>query len=440
MKTKRFETLQVHGGYFPEKTTNSIATPIYQSSCYTFDDTDHAKRLFKLEEFGNIYTRLMNPTTDVFEKRIAELEGGSGALAVSSGMAAQFIALNNILENGDNFVTSPFVYGGSHNQFKVSFKRFGIDARFALSDSVSDMESLIDDKTKAIFVESIGNPGFSIPDFKALSGLAKKYDIPFIVDNTFGAAGFLIKPIEFGANIVVEAATKWICGHGTSIGGVIVDGGNFNWGNGKFPCISEPSPSYHGFNFWNNFGKDCPLGNIAYITKARVEGLRDFGPCISPFNSFLLVQGLETLSLRVERTVENTLLLADWLESLPEVNKVNYPGLESSKYHKLAKQYFKRGYGGVLSVVFEGTKEFTSKFVDNLELISHLTNVGDVRTLIVQPSATTHQQLSESDQLSAGVEPSMLRISLGIEHIEDIKNDILNSLSKTKKELGEYAL
>lgn len=429
-KTLNFETLQVHAGHTPDSDTHSRAVPIYQTSSYTFDSAEQAAKLFSLNDFGNIYTRITNPTTDVFEKRVAALEGGVAALAVASGHAAQFITLNTILQQGDNFVCSPYLYGGTHSQFKVSFKRLGIDARFANSVKSEDIEPLIDDNTKAIYVESIGNPGFNIPDFEQLASLAKKYEIPFIVDNTFGAAGFLVKPLEHGANIVVESATKWIGGHGTSIGGVIVDGGNFNWGNGKFPSISEPSKGYHNFNFWETFGDKCPLGNIAFIIKARVEGLRDFGPAISPFNSFLLIQGLETLSLRVERTVKNTLDLAQWLETLPQVEKVNYPGLESSSIYPLAKKYFPKGAGGVLSVILKGDKDSTSKFVDNLQLISHLANVGDSKTLIIQPSATTHQQLNEEEQLASGVYPNLLRISLGIEHIDDIKNDILQALNK----------
>ena len=368
----------------------------------------------------------MNPTTDVFEKRLAALEGGVAAVATASGQAAQFLALNNILQAGENFVSTSFLYGGTYNQFKVAFKRIGIEARFAKGDNPEAFEKLIDQKTKAIYLETIGNPEFNIPDFDAIAAVAKKHDIPLIVDNTFGAGGYLFNPIAHGANVVTSSATKWIGGHGTSIGGIIVDAGNYNWGNGKFPQFSEPSEGYHGLNFWEVFGENNPLGlpNIAFAIRARVEGLRDFGPALSPFNSFLLLQGLETLSLRVQRTVDNALALAKWLESHPKVQKVNYPGLESSPYHQLAKKYLKNGYGGVLSFEIKGNKEQTSAVINSLKLISHLANVGDAKTLIIQPSATTHQQLSEEEQKAAGVTPTLLRISLGIEHIEDIKSDL----------------
>ncbi len=426
----RFETLQLHAGQEPDSATNSRAVPIYQSTSFTFNDSEHGANLFALKEFGNIYTRIMNPTTDVFEKRIAALEGGVAALATASGQAAQFIALNNILEAGDNFVTSPYLYGGTYNQFKVSFKRLGIDARFAESDKAEDFEKLIDGNTKAIYFESIGNPGFVVPDFDALVALGKKYDLPVVVDNTFGAAGYLARPIAHGANIVVSSATKWIGGHGTSIGGVIVDGGNYNWGNGKFSQFTEPSEGYHGLKFWDVFGEGNPLGlpNIAFAIRARVEGLRDFGPALSPFNSFLLLQGLETLSLRVQRTVDNALEVAKWLEAQPEVQYVNYPGLENDVNHAQAKKYLTNGFGGVLSFTLEGDIEVAKTLVDNLKLISHLANVGDAKTLIIHPASTTHQQLSEEEQASTGVTPTLLRLSVGIEHVEDIKADLRQAL------------
>ncbi len=432
MSNLRFETLQVHAGQEVDPTTQSRAVPLYQTTSFVFKNAEHGANLFALKEFGNIYTRIMNPTTDVFEKRIAALEGGVSALAVASGQAAQFIALFNILGAGDNFVTSPFLYGGTFNQFKVSLKRLAIEARFAEGESAEAFEKLIDDKTKAIYVETIGNPGFNIPDFEALGQLAKKHNIPLIVDNTFGAGGYLFQPLKHGANIVVESATKWIGGHGTSIGGVIIDGGNFNWGNGKFPQFSEPSEGYHGLNFWETFGDNNPLGlpNIAFAIRARVEGLRDFGPALSPFNALQLIQGVETLSLRMERTVENALALAQWLENHEQVESVNYPGLASSKYHELANKYFKKGFGGVLSFKIKGGKEIAEKFADSLTLISNLANVGDAKTLIIHPASTTHQQLSDEEQLKAGVEPAMLRISLGIEHIEDIKDDLKQAFSK----------
>jgi O-acetylhomoserine (thiol)-lyase len=430
MSTQHFETLQQHAGQEADPTTGARAVPIYQTTSFSFKNSEHGGNLFALKEFGNIYTRIQNPTTDVFEKRVAALEGGVAALATSSGLAAQFLALNNILQAGDNFVTSPFLYGGTHNQFKVSFKRLGIEARFAKDDKGTSIESLIDENTKAIFAETIGNPDFSVPDFEGIAAVAKKYDIPFVVDNTFGAAGYLFRPLEHGANVVVHAATKWIGGHGNSIAGVIVDGGNYNWGNGKFPAFSEPSEGYHGMVFNDVFGSKGPFGNIQFAIRARVEGLRDFGAAMSPFNSFLLIQGLETLSLRMERHVQNTLELAQWLEKHPRVEKVNYPGLESSPNHINAKKYLKKGFGAVLTFVLKGGKESATNFVDNLKMISNLANVGDTKTLIIQPSITTHQQLTDEEQLAAGVTPTLLRLSVGIEHIDDIKADIEQAFEK----------
>jgi O-acetylhomoserine (thiol)-lyase len=425
MTTKKlnFETLQLHAGHQPDQTTNSRAVPIYQTTSYVFNDAEHAANLFALKEFGNIYTRIMNPTSDVFEQRIAALEGGAAALAVSSGHAAQFLALNNILDIGDNFVSSPYLYGGSYNQFKVSFKRLGVEARFAENLEPASFEKLIDDKTKAIYLETIGNPGFIIPDFDAIAAVARKHDIPLIVDNTFAGGGYLFRPIEHGADIVVESATKWIGGHGTSIGGVIVDAGTYNWGNGKFPGFTEPSEGYHGLKYWDIFNFDGPFGNIAFIIKARVEGLRDWGAAISPFNSFLLIQGLETLSLRMDRHVENTLKLAKWLEQHPKVESVNYPGLEGNPSYENAKKYLPKGAGGVLSFNVKGDKETANQIVNQLQLVSHLANVGDAKTLIIQPAATTHQQLPEEAQIAAGVYPNQLRVSVGLEHINDIIAD-----------------
>jgi O-acetylhomoserine/O-acetylserine sulfhydrylase len=423
-----FETLQLHAGQQPDPTTGSRAVPIHQTTSYVFKNAEHGANLFALKEFGNIYTRLMNPTTDVFEQRIAALEGGVAALAVGSGQAAQFIALNNILKPGDNIVASSYLYGGTYNQFKVAFKRLGIEARFVDGDDADGFEKLIDDNTRALYVETIGNPSFSVPDFERIAAVAKKHDLPLVVDNTFGAGGYLFRPLEHGANIVVESATKWIGGHGTSVGGVIVDGGTYDFGNGKYPQFTEPSEGYHGLVFNDVFGKGGPFGNIAFIIRARVEGLRDFGPSISPFNSFLLLQGLETLSLRVERTVENALKVAQWLEQRPEVASVNYPGLPSSPHHQNAAKYLKRGFGGVLSFTLHGSKETAVAVIDNLKLISHLANVGDAKTLIIQPSATTHQQLSEQEQLASGVTPTLLRLSVGIEHFEDIRADLEQAL------------
>ena len=385
METKefKFETLQVHAGQEVDGTTHSRAVPIYQTSSYVFEDAKDGADLFGLKKFGNIYTRLMNPTTDVFEKRIAALEGGKSALATSSGQSAQFIALNNILEAGDNFVSTSHLYGGTYNQFKSQFKRLGVEARFTPEDTPEEFEKLIDEHTKLIYLETIGNPGLNVPDFEAIAAVAERYDIPLIVDNTFGAGGYLFRPLEHGASVVVESATKWIGGHGTSLGGVIVDSGKFNWGNRKFRAFTEPSDSYHGLVFWDVFGTEGPFGNIAFTIRARVEGLRDWGNTISPFNSFLLLQGLESLSLRMERHVYNALELAKWLETHPEIEYVNYPGLESSPYHALAKKYLKNGFGGVLSFKLKGDSERADKLINNLKLISHLANVGDAKTLII---------------------------------------------------------
>jgi O-acetylhomoserine (thiol)-lyase len=366
----------------------------------------------------------MNPTTDVFEKRIAALEGGVASVATSSGQAAQFLAITNILGAGDNFISTSYLYGGTYNQFKVQFKRLGIQVKFVDGDSPAEFEKLIDSKTKAIYLETIGNPRFNIPDFDAIATVARKHDIPVIVDNTFGAGGYLFRPIEHGANIVVESATKWIGGHGTSIGGVIVDAGNFNWANGKFPQYTEPSEGYHGLVFWDVFGTPGPFGNIAFAIRARVEGLRDYGSSLSPFNAFLLIQGLETLSLRVQRHAENALSLAQWLETHPKVTSVDYPGLKSSSYHELAKKYLKNGFGGVLTFTVRGGKEAADKFVNQVKLISHLANVGDAKTLIIHPASTTHQQLTDEEQKKSGVIPGQLRLSAGIEHIDDIKADL----------------
>ena len=426
----RFEALQLHAGQQPDPTTNARAVPIYQTTSYVFNNAEQGANLFALKEFGNIYSRIMNPTNDVFEKRIAALEGGVAALAVGSGHAAQFIAINNITTVGDNFVTTPYLYGGSYNQFKNSFKTIGVEARFADGDQVESFEKLIDERTKFLYLETIGNPAYNVPDFEAFARLSERYDLPLLVDNTFGAAGAIARPIEYGAHIVVESATKWIGGHGTTIGGVIVDAGTFNWGNGNYPQFTAPSPSYHGLILNDVFGIGGPFGNIQFIIRARVEGLRDWGPSQSPFNSFLLLQGLETLTLRMERTTENALALAHWLQHHPAVARVNYPGLESSPYHMLAKRYLKRGFGGVLSFELTGDKARAEAFVDNLRLISHLANVGDSKTLIIHPASTTHSQLSEAEQRTAGVAPTSLRLSVGIEHIDDIKEDIEQALAQ----------
>ena len=427
----KFETLQLHAGH-EVGSTKSRAVPIYQTSSFLFDDAEHASKLFGLQEFGNIYTRIMNPTTDVFEKRIAALEGGTAAVATASGQAAQFTALNNFLKAGDNFVTTSYLYGGTFNQFQRAFKSIGIEARFVDGDSPEGFEALIDENTKAFYLETIGNPGFNIPDFEAIAKIAQKHDIPLVVDNTFGAAGYLFRPFDHGANVITASATKWIGGHGTSIGGIIVDGGNYNWGNGKFSQFTDPDEGYNGLKIWEVFGEGGPFGNIAFAIRARVCGLRNFGAAISPFNSFLLIQGLETLSLRVERHVQNALALAEWLEQREEVEFVNYPGLKSSPYHDLANKYLTGGYGGVFSFKLKAGKEAGDKFIQSLKLASHLANIGDAKTLIIHPSTTTHKQLTPEDQTKAGVFPGLLRVSVGIEHIEDIKGDFEQAFDSIK--------
>lgn len=427
-----FETLQVHAGQEPAPITNALAVPVYQTTSYTFDDTEHGARLFALQELGNIYTRITNPTTDVFEKRVAALEGGVGALAIASGQAAQFIALSTIAQAGDNIVSSSYLYGGTHTQFKISFPRLGIGVKFVEGDDPGAFDRVLDERTKAIYVETIGNPSFNIPDFAGLAAVAHRRGIPFVVDNTFGAGGYLCRPIELGADVVLHSATKWIGGHGTSIGGVIVDGGRFDWGNGKFPLFSEPSAGYHGLNFWETFGPTSPFGNIAFIVRARVEGLRPLGPCLSPFNSFLFLQGLETLSLRVQREVDNALALARWLARQPSVSWVSYPGLESHPYHRAALTYLRNGFGGVLAFGIAGGLEAGKAFINNVRLASHLANVGDAKTLVIHPASTTHSQLSPEDQLSAGVTPDLIRVSLGLEHIDDIVDDFVQAFEKAR--------
>ncbi len=427
----KYETLQLHAGQEPDPTTGSRAVPIYQTTSYEFEGTEHAADLFGLKEMGNIYTRIMNPTSDVFEKRIAALEGGAAAVATASGQSAQFMTIATIAQAGDNIVSTSFLYGGTYNQFKVTLPRLGIDVNFVEDDTLESYEAEIDENTKAIYIESIGNPRGNVPDFEGLSAIAEKHGIPLIVDNTFGAAGAIAKPIKHGANIVVESATKWIGGHGTSIGGVIVDAGNFNWGNGNFPVFTEPSPAYHGLNFWETFGPDSPFGNIAFAIRARVEALRDFGSAPSPFNSFLLLQGLETLSLRTERHCENALDLANWLREQDVVDWVNYTGLEDHPYHERAKKYLNEGkFGAVLTFGVKGGFDSARTFIENVEVASHLANVGDAKTLVIHPASTTHQQLSDEEQASSGVEPDLIRVSVGIEHIDDIKEDFEIAFSK----------
>ncbi len=428
----RYETLQVHAGQEPAPGTHARAVPIYQTTSYTFDDAQHGADLFALKKFGNIYTRIMNPTTDVFEQRVAALEGGVAALATASGQAAQLLAITTLAQAGDNIVAGSALYGGTYNQFKVTLPRLGINVRFISSDDPEDFRRVIDDKTKAVYVETVGNPGFNVPDFQGLARVAHTAGIPLIVDNTFGAAGYLSRPIEHGADIVVESATKWIGGHGTSIGGVNVDAGTFDWGNGKFPLFTEPSPAYHGLNFWETFGAQSSFGNIAFIIRARVEGLRDLGPALSPFNAFLFLQGLETLSLRVQRHVDNTLELARWLENQPSVGWVIYPGLPQHPSHAHAKQYLRHGFGAVLSFGIRGGETAGRAFIDNVKLASHLANIGDAKTLVIHPASTTHQQLNKQEQRAAGVTPDLIRVSVGIEHIEDIKADFEQAFEKVR--------
>jgi len=441
MSDYRFETLQLHGGQEPDPTTGARAVPIYQTTSFVFKDHAQGAALFALEELGNIYTRIMNPTTDVFEKRVAALEGGVLGLATASGQAAQFTAIANILQAGDNLVSTSYLYGGTYNQFKSQFPRIGINVKFADGDDVSSFESNIDESTKALYIESIGNPEINVPDFDSLANLAHSYNIPLIVDNTLGAAGAIIRPIDHGADVIVQSATKWIGGHGTSIGGVIVDAGTFDWGNGKFPLFTEPSESYHGLVHWNAFGFGSDLcnalglpsnKNIAFGFRARVEVLRDYGAALSPFNSFLFLQGLETLSLRVERICDNALALAQFLENHPKVDSVNYLGLPSNPYKPAADKYLQRGYGPVLTFTVKGGLDGAVSCIDNLKLASNLANVGDSKTLVIHPASTTHQQLSPEEQISAGVTPSTIRVSVGTENIDDIKEDFEQAFDAVK--------
>ena len=428
----RFETLQVHAGQQPDPATGARAVPIYQTTSYNFQDADHGARLFALQEFGNIYSRIMNPTNDVVEQRLAALEGGSGALVTSSGQSAQLLAITTICEAGDNIVSTPLLYGGTYNQFKVSFPRLGIDVKFVDSDDPQEFASLIDDKTKALYVESFGNPRLNVPDFEALAKVAHDNGIPLIVDNTFGAGGYRVRPLDHGADIVVNSTTKWIGGHGLSSGGVVIDGGKFNWGNGKHPLFTEPSPGYHGLKFWEVFGDFPGMGNVAFIIKARVEGLRDLGMSQAPMNSFLNLIGLETLSLRIERHDSNAMELAKWLQQHPAVEWVNFPGLPDHPYHEMAKKYLRPGmFGSILNFGVKGGHEAGRKFIDNVQLASLLANVGDAKTLVIHPASTTHQQLTEEEQVSSGVTPDLVRVSVGIEHIDDIKEDFDQALKAT---------
>lgn len=421
----KFDTLQVHAGQKPDPTTGSRAVPIYQTSSYVFNDSDHAANLFGLKEFGNIYTRIMNPTNDVFEQRIAALEGGVGALAVASGSAAITYSILNIAASGDEIVSASTLYGGTYNLFANTLPKLGIKTIFVNPDEPENFRNAINDKTKALYIESIGNPGINLVDIEAVAKIAHENKIPLIVDNTFGTP-YLLRPIDFGADIVVHSATKFIGGHGTSIGGVIIDSGKFDWAvSGKFKDLTEPDPSYHGIKFTESFG------NLAYILKARVQLLRDTGAAISPFNSFLLLQGLETLSLRVKKHVENAKVIAEYLEKHPKVAWVNYPSLKGNKYNELAQKYFPKGAGSIFTFGLKGGAEAGKKFANNLELFSLLANVGDAKSLVIHPASTTHQQLSEEDQIKAGVAPELIRLSIGIEDAEDLIFDIEQAIEKS---------
>ncbi|PUU80916.1 homocysteine synthase [Tuber borchii] len=423
----RFETLCLHAGQEPDPATNARAVPIYATTSFVFNDSAHGARLFGLKEFGNIYSRIMNPTVDVFEKRIAALEGGVAAVAASSGQSAQFMAIAALAHAGDNIVSTSYLYGGTYNQFKVFLPRLGINTKFVNGDKPEDIAAAIDDKTKAVYIESIGNPRYNVPDFEAIAKVAHDKGVPLVVDNTFGAGGYLVRPIEHGADIIVNSATKWIGGHGTTIAGVVVDSGKFDWGKNaaRFPQFVEPAEGYHGLKFWETFGP------ISFAIRVRVEILRDLGSCLNPFGAFQLIQGLETLSLRVERHVSNTLALARWLEKHERVAWVSYPGLESHPSHEIAKKYLKRGFGGVLSFGLKGGEDQIVAMVDSLKLASNLANVGDAKTLVIHPASTTHEQLTDEEQLNSGVTKDLIRVSVGIEHIDDIIDDFVQAFEKS---------
>eukprot|EP01025_Chloroclados_australasicus_P062282 TRINITY_DN8178_c0_g1_i3.p1 TRINITY_DN8178_c0_g1~~TRINITY_DN8178_c0_g1_i3.p1 ORF type:complete len:476 (+),score=61.20 TRINITY_DN8178_c0_g1_i3:135-1562(+) len=432
MERYSFDTLQVHAGQ-PNKgdpSSKARAVPIVATSSFCIENCEEGARIFNLQQPGNVYSRIANPTTDAFEQRVTALLGGVASVAASSGQAAQFLAIVTICQAGDNFVAASNLYGGTYNQFKVAFQRLGIEVKFAQGSDIKSISSLIDDNTKAVYVETIGNPELQIPDFEAIASITHAHGVPFIVDDTFGACGYLANPIAHGADIVVQSATKWICGHGTTIGGVITDAGTFNWGNGKFPMMTEPSPSYHGMEFWKVFGpKEGETRNSCFAVKARLESLRDFGACQNPFGSFLLLQGLETLSLRVDRSCYNALILAQWLESNDKCAWVSYPGLASHSHHELAKRYFRRGkFGCVLSFGVLGGFEGCKKFINHVKLASHQVSVGDTKTLVIHPASTTHSQLTDEEKAAAGAHQDMIRVSVGIENIDDIIADFRQAL------------
>lgn len=428
----KFETLQVHAGQQPDPTTGAQQTPIYATNSYVFQSPEHAADLFGLRAFGNIYSRIMNPTNAVFEARVAALEGGVGALAVASGHAAQFLAITNVAQAGDNIVSSPNLYGGTVNQFRVTLKRLGIEVRFtSREERPEEFTALIDDRTRAVYLETIGNPALNIPDFEAIAAAAHAQGVAVFVDNTFGAGGYYCQPLRHGADVVLHSASKWIGGHGNGIGGVIVDGGTFDWGNGRYPLMTEASPSYHGLNFWETFGEGNPLGlpNVAFITRARTEGLRDLGPTLAPQQAWQFIQGLETLSLRAERHAQNTLALASWLAAHPDVARVTYPGLSNHPHYDRAQHYLPRGAGAVLTFELRGGRAAGEAFIRAVNLAQHVANVGDTRTLVIHPASTTHSQLSAEAQTAAGVTPGLVRVSVGIEHIDDIRDDFAQALA-----------
>jgi len=428
--TYKPETIALHGGQKPDPATNARAVPIYQTTSYVFNDTAHAARLFGLQEFGNIYTRIMNPTTDVFEQRIAQLEGGSGAVATASGQAAETLALLNIAHAGDEILSSASLYGGTYNLFHYTFPKLGIDVKFVDPTEPANFRKALTKKTKAIFAETVGNPKLDTLDFAAVSKIAHGAGIPLVVDNTMPTP-FLMRPFDHGADIVIHSATKFIGGHGTSIGGIVVDSGKFDWGNGNFPEYTSPDPSYHGLKFWEVFGNFPGLGNVAFIIKLRVQLLRDLGPAMSPFNAFQFLQGLETLHLRMERHSENTLAVARFLEKHPNVSWVNYPGLTTHPSYALAKKYHHRGlYGAILGFGIKGGMEAGKKFIESLKLFSHLANIGDAKSLVIHPASTTHQQLTKAEQRATGVTDDFVRLSVGIENIDDITGDLDQALRK----------
>ncbi len=420
-----FQTRSLHAGQRPDPATNARAVPIYQTTSYVFNDTDHAAALFGLQEFGNIYTRIMNPTNGVFEERMASLEGGIGALATASGQAAQLLAISSLCQGGDEIVSSATLYGGTYTQFDTTFRRFGYNTIFVDPDNLDNFRKAITDRTKLLFIETVSNPRMNVIDIEAVANIAHEAGVPLMIDNTF-ATPYLCRPIEFGADIIVHSATKFIGGHGTSIGGVIVDSGRFDWTNGKFPMLSEPSPGYHGMVFSETFG------NLAYILKCRVEGLRDLGPCMSPHNAFLFLQGLETLALRMEKHCANSLALASYLEKHDLVTWVNHADLPSSPYHALAQKYLPKGQGAVFTFGVKGGLDAGRKFINALEIFSHLANVGDAKSLVIHPATTTHQQLSDSDHAAAGVTKDMVRVSVGIEDIDDLIWDIDQALTASQ--------